>query len=388
MAKEPSEEVNEASGLTEGKKLRVISEGITPVKAMILIVCVALFALFRPSLASAQDNPVELFDKGKALLGGGNYDQAIEVFSKAIGMLDPAQRNAQVLLLARAKAYLSQGDWKNALKDVTRIIQTERIDGEILASALQLRSRVNLCRGREKEALEDLTKAIKVPEVSIPLRSLCYAYRGATRTDVGDTEGGLSDLRQAIELDPKSAFAYAERAKAYLRKDNIQEAKLDSEHALRLNPDEQTRKIVDKVLQELAVSASGPSRASVLMRADGHILVNVSFSKKGKSHLFLLDTGATYSLIDRDLLDEISRETQVKQIGRGMAGTADGAFHKVTHYKVKTAFLENLPLGEIEVHVFDKKGKRIINLLGAQSLRNVSVSIDNHARKVEITRKD
>ncbi len=161
-----------------------------------------------------------------------------------------------------------------------------------------------------------------------------------------------------------------------------------AKQALRLNPDEQTRKIAEKVLQELSVSASGPSRVSVSMGAHGHIFVQVSFSKNGKPHRFLLDTGATYSLIDRDLLAEISHETEVKQIGKGMVSTADGAVHTVTRYKVKTAFLYNLPLGEIEVHVFDKKGKRITNLLGAQSLRSVSVSIDNQERKVEITRKD
>ena len=144
-------------------------------------------------------------------------------------------------------------------------------------------------------------------------------------TRLGDADRGLSDLNKAIELDPKSGFAYAGRSEAYLRQDNIERARKDSEQALRLNPDEQTRKIAEKVLQELSVSASGPSKVSVSMGAQGHIFVHVSFSKKGKPHRFLLDTGATYSLIDRDLLVEISRETEVKQIGKGMVSTADGA---------------------------------------------------------------
>ena len=357
-------------------------------KATILIVCAVSVVLCWPSLPSAEDNPVKLFDKGKALLSAGNYDQAIEIFSKVAGMLDPAKRNAHVVILARAKAYLAQGDWKNASKDVAQVVQTEGIDGEILASGLQLRSAVNMRRGREKQALGDLTSAIKVQHENDSLRSLCFANRGMTFTRLGQADRGVSDLSKAIELDPKSGFAYAGRAQAYLRQDNIECARKDSEQALRLNPDEQTRKIAEKVLQELSVSASGPSRVSVSMGAHGHIFVQVSFSKNGKPHRFLLDTGATYSLIDRDLLAEISHETEVKQIGKGMVSTADGAVHTVTRYKVKTAFLYNLPLGEIEVHVFDKKGKRITNLLGAQSLRSVSVSIDNQERKVEITRKD
>ena len=61
---------------------------------------------------------LKLFEKGKSLLNNGNYDQAIEIFSKVAGMLDPSKRNAHVVILARAKAYLAQGDLKNALKDI------------------------------------------------------------------------------------------------------------------------------------------------------------------------------------------------------------------------------------------------------------------------------
>ena len=188
-----------------------------------------------------------------------------------------------------------------------------------------MRSAVNLRRGREKQALEDLTAAIKVSHDSDSLRSLCFANRGMTFTKLGDSDRAISDLNKAIELDPKSGFAYAGRAEAYLRHDNIERARKDSEQALQLSPDEHTTKIAEKVLQELSVSASGPSTVSVSMGTHGHIFVQVSFSKKGKPHRFLLDTGATYSLIDRDLLAEISRETEVKQIGKGMVSTADGA---------------------------------------------------------------
>ena len=76
------------------------------------------------------------------------------------------------------------------------------------------------------------------------------------------------------------------------------------------------------------------------------------------------------------------------EIGKGMVTIADGSSHKVTRYKVKTAFLYNLPLGEIEVHVFDRKIKRVTNLLGIRSLGNVAVSIDNAGRKAEISRRE
>jgi len=351
------------------------------------IVCIGVLALSWPATLRAEDNTVEMFEKGKSLLNKGNYADAIEIFSKIAPLLDPSKRNAQVVILAKAKALLAQGDFIDALKDINHVLETEGIEGEILASGLQLRSAVNLHLGREKQALQDLTAAIKVTHDSDTLRSLCFANRGMMFTKLGDSDRAISDLNKAIELDPKSSFAYAGRAEAYLRHDNIDRARKDSEQALQLSPDEHTTKMAEKVLKELSISASGPSKISVPMGMHGHIFVQVYFSKKGKPHRFLLDTGATFTLIDRDLLTEIFGETEVKPIGKGMVSIADGTMHSVTRYKVKTAFLYNLPLGEIEIHVFEKKGKRITNLLGTKSLRNISVSIDNSQRKVEITRK-
>ena len=60
----------------------------------------------------------------------------------------------------------------------------------------------------------------------------------------------------------------------------------------------------------------------------------------------------------------------------------------ITRYRVKSAFLYHLPLGEIEVHVFDKENRGITNLLGTRSLRNIAVSFDNARKTVEISRRD
>ncbi|MGO9122836.1 MAG: tetratricopeptide repeat protein, partial [Desulfomonilaceae bacterium] len=263
-------------------------------KALVLvIVCIAVLALSWPAILIAEENAVGMFEKGKSLLNKGDYAQAIEIFSKIAASLDPSKRNAQVVILAKAKARLAQGDLQRALKDINQVLETEGIEGEILASGLQLRSAVNLHLGREKQALHDLTAAIKVTHDSDTLRSLCFANRGMTFTKLGDSDRAISDLNKAIELDPKSGFAYAGRAEAYLRQDNIERARKDSEQALQLSPDEHTTKIAEKVLKELSISASGPSKVAVSMGIHGDIFVQVSFSKKGKPHRFLLDTGAT-----------------------------------------------------------------------------------------------
>jgi tetratricopeptide (TPR) repeat protein len=247
---------------------------------------------------------------------------------------------------------------------------------------------LNLRHGRERLALRDFTEAIKTPHANDSLRSVCFANRGIAFINIGNFDNAVSDLNKAIELDPTSGFAYAGRGLAYLRKDKVESARRDAAKAISLNPDKETKKIADKILREMSVSASGPLSVVVPINEGGHIFVQVRFSKKGTPHRFLLDTGATFTLIDRDLLDEIRREAQVTEIGKGVVTTADGSAHRVTRYKVKTAFLFNLPLGEIEVHVFDKKMKRVTNLLGIRSLGSVAVSIDNASRRAEISRKE
>ena len=143
-------------------------------------------------------------------------------------------------------------------KDLDEILGSDGVEGEMLASGLQLRGVLNLRQGRESRALEDFTAAIKTVHENGSLRSVCFANRGITFINVGNFDRAVSDLKKAIELDPTSGFAYAGRGLAYLRQDKIDSARRDGEKALSLHPDEETRKIAEKILSELSVSASGP----------------------------------------------------------------------------------------------------------------------------------
>jgi tetratricopeptide (TPR) repeat protein len=338
--------------------------------------------------AWAAANVETLFEEGKRHLKTGNYDEAVLAFSEALNTLGHDGRNAHVLRLARAQAYFGKGDLKSAYRDVDEILQSNGVEGETLASVRQLRGILNLRQGRENRALEDFTAAIKTAHENDSLRSVCFANRGIAFINLGNFDRAVSDLNKAIDLDPISSFAYAGRGLAYLRQDKVESARRDGEKALSLNPDEETRKIAEKIISEMSISASGPLSVKVPMNDRGQIFVHVSFRKNGTPHRFILDTGATCSLVDRDLLEEIKHDTEVTEIGKGIVTIADGSSHKVIRYKVKTAFLFNLPLGEIEVHVFDRKVKRITNLLGVRSLRNVAVSIDTGGRRAEISRRE
>lgn len=348
---------------------------------LILLACTS-------TVLGADNEVVRLFEKGNAYVKTGNFSEAIESYSSALQLLEPDKKNARVVTLARAHAYFDQGKLEDSLQDINSIIQSEDVDPETLVSTLHLRGRLHIRQGQERSALADFTTAIKIPHESQSLRAISFANRGITFINLGKFDNAVSDFNKAIELDPASGYAYAGRGLAYLRLDKIDAARQNAQIALGKKPDEKTRKLAEKITSELSVSASGPLGLEIPIDEDGHLFVQVRFSKKGTPHRFLLDTGATFSLIDSELLSQIEKETEVKQLGKARVRTADGSDHMVTRYSVKKAFLFNLPLGEIEVHVFDKKMPRVTNLLGMRSLQNISVSIDNRGKKAQISRKE
>jgi tetratricopeptide (TPR) repeat protein len=354
------------------------------------VICVWFFlVLFALSLVpAASDDAESEFKTGKAHLKSGRYEQAIEAFSAALGVLAPDEHNAHIAKLARAQAFFGKGDTKAAWKDLNAVLSSNQLDGESRATGLQLRGMLSLRGKQEKKALLDFTEAIKTPHDNRSLRSTSFANRGIAHINLEDPDRAVSDLDKAIELEPTSGFAYAGRGLAQLRRDNIESARKDAEKALRLNPDAQTRDMAEKILNELAVSASGPLSVTVPIAESGHAFVQVRFGKQGKPHRFVLDTGATQTLIDRGLLADIGRETEVKPCGKAKARIADGSTHTVILYKIKDAFLFHLPLGEIKVGVFEKPIPKITNLLGMGSFGRIAVSIDNAQKKVEIRRKE
>ena len=114
------------------------------------------------------------------------------------------------------------------------------------------------------------------------------------------------------------------------------------------------------------------------------MFVDVRFGKRGKPHTFLLDTGATHTVVRPELLPEIEKNTKVRLLGTGLVSLADGSRRPVNRYRVSNVFLDKLSLGDIEVHVFQGKAENIPNLLGINSLKRVTVSMNNTAGKAEI----
>lgn len=351
----------------------------------------SLFFICFLSLASnvlfAEPNSGSLFEIGKKYFQTGDYYQAVQTFSKILQDIESDVAHLQLVKLARAQAYYGKGDLKKAWEDLNAVLQSGALNGEILASGLMLRGTINLKQGREKAAFQDFTMAVNADHQNNSLKCLALTNRGIAFVNRGDLKNAIKDLNQAVSIDPNSSFAYAARGLAYLRADKIDLARRDGEKAMALQPDPSAERIAKKILTELSVNRSGANRLAVKLNEQGQIFVQVKFGSNGSPHRFLLDTGATHTVITPKLLSEISQDTRVTPIGKGKVVLADGSTHMVNRYSIKEAFLYNMPLGNIEVHVFDRKTTTGLNLLGMKSLRGITVTIDSSGNKAEIARK-
>lgn len=356
-------------------------------KTYIFIMIIFVAPGFSVDRCHGKESAVKWFEQGKSYLKSGNYQTAIEIFSKTLDLLDSSKRNSYVVKLARAQAYYQKGDIKSSWKDLSSVLKSDDLEGETLASGLHLRGMLNLKKGVQNEAINDFSAAIKTPHDNDTLRSASLINRAVTLINVGSVDRALGDLNRAIELDSASGFAYAARGMAYLRHDNLDQAKKDAEHALKLKPDSQTQKIANRILNELTVAHIGDNAVQVSMSEDGQVFVQVRFGKKSAPHRFLLDTGATHSLVDKSLIKEISKDIEVKEVGKGIVSIADGTSLPVTKYLIKDVYVYNLPLGPIQVQTFDKKTRKVTNLLGAGSLANLAIIMDSSKRKVELRHK-
>jgi predicted aspartyl protease len=189
-----------------------------------------------------------------------------------------------------------------------------------------------------------------------------------------------------VELEKDYAFAYAAMGVAHMKKGNDSKARNYAEKALTLNPDSNTTKLASRVIEGAIrpVRRVDSKSVTVPIGKQGHVFVDVRFGKRGKPQTFLLDTGATHTVVRPELLPDIEKNTKVTLLGTGLVSLADGSRRHVNRYRVSNVYLDKLYLGAIEVHVFQGKAGNIPNLLGINSLKKVTVSMNNTAGKAEI----
>jgi tetratricopeptide (TPR) repeat protein len=167
-------------------------------------------------------------NQGYKLAEQGRYDEAIEEYTKAIG-LDP---DFALAYAHRARAYLNISDTDKALSDAKKAIELE----PNLALAYCWLGSAYAMKGDFEKGLAEINKGILLD----PNSALAYNSRGVLYKLKGDSERAIQDyseaLRIGLENDVKKAICYFNRGRAYRNLRQYKEAIQDFDESIRLAP--------------------------------------------------------------------------------------------------------------------------------------------------------
>ncbi|MEI6154230.1 MAG: tetratricopeptide repeat protein [Deltaproteobacteria bacterium] len=172
--------------------------------------------------AVKQLGAVDSFDRGYSFSLSGNYNDAINAFSRAIVM------NPQFIAAYnnRGIVYAEKGYYQQALNDYDRVITIN----PKYAPAYHNRGIAYFDLGNYKQALKDYDRAIKID----PKYAEAYSQRGMTYSYVGKNDKALKDFNKIIELNPSHVNAYRNRGDIYTRFGDREKATKDYNKAIEL----------------------------------------------------------------------------------------------------------------------------------------------------------
>nr|NJM04561.1 tetratricopeptide repeat protein [Desulfobacula sp.] len=164
------------------------------------------------------------YEKGLFFNRTGQYDKAVEAFSKAIEA-DPG--NAKAYNNRGAVRYI-QGRYDDAVKDYTRALDLSPDSASFYINRAAARFKT----GDYDKTLADYDRALQLD----PASADAFNNRGMARYFTGDYDRAVADHTRAIELNPDTPEFYNNRGAAWFRKERPERAIMDYSLALGLNP--------------------------------------------------------------------------------------------------------------------------------------------------------
>jgi tetratricopeptide (TPR) repeat protein len=161
------------------------------------------------------------FNRGRAAIEKGDYDQAIVEYDAAI-RVNP---NVGEAFFNRAVSYSRKKDWGRAVSDYTSAIKLKQ-------NAFSSRGYAHIQLGRYTLALEDFAEAIRRE----PALARLYVNRAWLLEQKNDVSGAISDLSEAIRLEPQVASHHTIRAHYRHSCGDYAGALADDYEAIRLDP--------------------------------------------------------------------------------------------------------------------------------------------------------
>jgi tetratricopeptide (TPR) repeat protein len=202
---------------------------------LLLILVMAFLGCFSiPGNLSAQDAE-EYFKRGTDWDKKGEHDKAIDAYSQALRLFDPADdAHLADAHYNRGIAYGKKGEFDKAIADNTDAI---RLDPR-LANAFLNRGVAFKNKGEYDKAIADYSQALLLldPKDATEIFN-AYYDRGIAWHKKGEYDKAIADYNQALAVNPKSAFAYVGRGMAWHEKGEYDKAIADYNQALAVNPD-------------------------------------------------------------------------------------------------------------------------------------------------------
>jgi tetratricopeptide (TPR) repeat protein len=237
--------------LATANSLAAISDGVPPLPVTL------------PPLRVPAPKVVALIETGKKAAAADDLEKAVRDFTEAI-RLDPIYPGGYT---ERGQALFKLGETDRAIADFSNAIKRDPNYGP----ALRGRAMANLYQGATELALTDLTKAIRVAEIDpnrlSPLE-LFYARR--SRANIYGTkmqyDGEIADCSAILDAYKRDkvlgsallgayqaegaanliATIYRQRANAYIRQSNPEQARADLTAAVPLSADRGFSALVDR----------------------------------------------------------------------------------------------------------------------------------------------
>jgi tetratricopeptide (TPR) repeat protein len=159
-----------------------------------------------------------LLDRGILFATQGNFEMAIEEFTKAIEL----DRSLAAAYLLRGRAYAAS---------MMHVIDVE-VDFSDFTSTGDFNATGQ--KAGVNKAIADYTQALKLD----PNLAAAYYERGGSYWLIGDYDRAIKDFNTALRLNPNYAAAYNNRGDAYAGKGDYDRAIADYSAALRIDPND------------------------------------------------------------------------------------------------------------------------------------------------------
>jgi tetratricopeptide (TPR) repeat protein len=189
---------------------------------------VAIAFLISVAAVSAKAETLEYCHKGAMAGEKGDFELAIEHFSRCIeeGELTPV--STVTAYYNRGTAHQRNGQPDEAIQDYDKVIG---LDPDHLP-AFYNRGTIYESRGDYGRAIADYKEVVRLN----PEHPYAHVNRGNSYQRLGQYDQAIHDYDEAIRIYPQLALAYYNRGNAYYRKDQHAQAIQDYDQAIGLDP--------------------------------------------------------------------------------------------------------------------------------------------------------